>query len=347
MAAIIIVIIILVVAVAGVSYIYFGKSSTTTSAKINLVVATLPIADSMPLLVAQQNGYFTQQGLNVTLDILGTPALVNTAVEQGSAQIGLNSPTFLMSAHEQGFNLQFIAPVDAASYPSNFVLGQYIPNVGVHAIAVLSSSGIKNWTDLEGKTIGVPAVGSAQQTNLLFMLKHFGVNSSTISWSVVPYPSGVAALVEKRVDAIATLQPFITELLMANQSGATAGQIRIIGDDYAYGSVEMITGMMASPTWANANPTIVNKFNAALKEGVQAAQSNVTLDRQMAVSQLHLNSTVASQLYFPTYWSSTMPYSAIQDQINIGLEFGTLKNASDNATQIVDTTYFALGSPSS
>ena len=98
MAAIIIVIIILVVAVAGVSYIYFGKSSTTTSAKINLVVATLPIADSMPLLVAQQNGYFTQQGLNVTMDILGTPALVNTAVEQGSAQIGLNSPTFLMSA---------------------------------------------------------------------------------------------------------------------------------------------------------------------------------------------------------------------------------------------------------
>ena len=343
--AIILVVIIIAVAVAGVSYVYLGQS-TTTSTKTNLVVATLPIADSIPVFIAQQNGYFAQQGLNVTLKVLGTPALVNTAVEQGSVQIGLNSPTFLMSAHEQGFSLQFITPVDAASYPNGFVFGQYIPNVSPHAVAVLASSGIKNWTDLEGKTIGVPAVGSAQQTNVLYMLKHFGVNSSSVSWSVVPYPSGVAALVEKRVDAIATLQPFITELLIANESGATAGQIRIIGDDYAFGSVEMITGMMANPTWANANPTIVNKFNAALKQASQLAQSNVTLDRQIAVSQLKLNSTVAAQLYFPTYWSTTMPYSAIQDQINIGLEFGTLKTATDNATQIVDTTYFSLGAPS-
>lgn len=341
---VIIAVIIIAVAVAGTfSYLtYFSPKSTPT----NLVVATLPIADSVPIFIAAQEGYFTQQGLNVTLDVLGTPALVNTAVEQGSVQIGLNSPTFLMSAHEQGFNLQFITPVDAASYPSNFVFGQYIPNVGVHAIAVLASSGITSWTGLEGKTIGVPAIGSAQQTNLEYMLKHFGVNVSSISWSVIPYPSGIAALIEKRVDAIATLQPFITEMLMANQSGTTAGQIRIIGDDYAYGSTELITGMMASPQWANANSGVVNKFITAVNQAIQTALSNQTLDKQIAVSKLSLNSTVASQLYFPVYWGKTVPYSAIQDQINIGLEFGTLKNSADNATQICDTTYFPLG-PSS
>ncbi len=342
-----IIIIVVVVIAAIAASVSYQMLATKSSQSVNLVIATLPIADSVPLFVAYQEGYFAAQGLNVTLDVVASPPLVNSAVEKGSAQLGLNSVAFCATANEAGFPLKFVTPVDMAAYPNGTAQGVYLPNVSPHAIAVLASSGIKNLTDLEGKSIGVNALASSSQTNVEYLLAHYGVNLSSISWTVLPYPSSVAALEQKRVDAIQIIQPFITEMLMANQSGPTAGQFRIIGDDDNYGIPDsgLITGYLGLSSWISAHGDIVNKFIAAYTKGTETTKNNQTLAKQILVNKLGLNSTVASQLYLPVYWDTTVPYISIQKQIDILLQFGALKNKSDNATLLVDPTYFKLGPP--
>ncbi|MDG6997121.1 MAG: ABC transporter substrate-binding protein, partial [Nitrososphaerota archaeon] len=136
-------IIVVLLAVATYSAINFGKSasptSTTTSLQTaNLTVGILPTADTVPFLVAIQNGYFAQQGINITLKFMSGGPTVAPAVAQGSIQIGAANPIAIMAADEQGFDFKYIAPSDVTSYPNGTQTTTYVPGVSTHILGVLS-----------------------------------------------------------------------------------------------------------------------------------------------------------------------------------------------------------------
>ncbi|MDG6997995.1 MAG: ABC transporter substrate-binding protein [Nitrososphaerota archaeon] len=334
-----VVIIIVIVAVAGIAAYYFlapGSKSET-----NLTVGILPTADAVPFFVALHNGYFAQEGLNITVKYMAGGAVIAPAVQQGTIQLGEGTPITLMASREQGFDFKFVAPMSATVYPTGSQPTTYVPGVSTHLLGVLASSNITSYKDLVGKTVAVNTLGTFTQAAIIQALKDNGVDPSTVKIVAVSPPNWISSLEQKRVDAVDFFEPFATLLVTANQTAPTVGAFRIIGDDANIGNV-MQAGFFSTSTWINSNPSTVKSFVKALDQGVSAAQANNTLARQMLTSYLNMSSTVANKVVLFNYPTSPMPYSLIQNEIQLGLQTGLLKNQSDNATQLVDTTYFQL-----
>ena len=366
------VIIIVIVAVVGVgAYLALQQQSTSTTtssstssqtssntsvtttggtasnySSVHLKVGILPTADAVPFLIAVHNGYFANQGLSINMTYMAGGAVIAPAVAQGSLQIGESSIVGLAASNEQGFNFKFFAPMSVTSYPNGSALTTYVPGVSTHILAVLSSSNIHTWKDLVGKTVAVNTLGAITQVALDQALVDNGVDPSSVHIIAVPPPSWLSTLEQGRVDAVDFFEPFSTELVAANQTGATTGAFRIVGDIMHLGTINQ-ADFFSTSTWINQNPTTVRAFITALNRGIATANSNETLERQMLVSYLGMNATVAQKVNLYHYPTSPLPQSWLQIQIQLGLKWGLLKNANDTASSLVDPNYLQLTSSGS
>src|SRR3984885_12937768 len=124
-----------------------GTSATTASAhleKTNLVVGSLPVVDTAGLFLAQQNGYFKQAGLNVTIQpITATPQAIPD-MQKGTVDIvaGANYVSFFQADEVKHLNLKVLADGESCSTDTFEVLS-------------LPQYGIKSAKDLAHKRIAV------------------------------------------------------------------------------------------------------------------------------------------------------------------------------------------------
>lgn len=322
------------------------SSSTAISSNyssVHVSVGILPTADAVPFLISIKNGYFAQQGLDVNITYMAGGAVIAPAVAHGSIQIGESSIVGLAAADEQGFNFKFFAPMSVTSYPNGTAPTTYVPGVSTHILAVLSSSNIHSWKDLVGKTVAVNTLGAITQVALDQALEDNGVDPSTVHTVAVAPPNWLSTLEQGRVDAVDFFEPFATELVVANQTGATTGAFRIIGDTMHIGTINQ-ADFFSTSTWISSNPTIVRAFITALDRGIVTANTNNTLDRLVLVSALRMNATVAQKVNLYQYPTPPIPASWMQIQIQLGLKWGLLKNANDTASSLVDQNYMSLTS---
>ena len=269
-------------------------------------------------------------------------AVIAPAVAQGSVQIGESSVVGLAASNEQGFGFKFFAPMSVTSYPSASAnTTQYVKGVSTHALAVLSSSSIHSWKDLAGKTVAVNTLGAITQVALEQALKDNGVDPSTVHIVAVAPPSWLSTLEQGRVDAVDFFEPFATQMIIANQSGSTQGMFRVIGDEMNIGTMNQ-ADFFSTQTWISGHASVVSSFITALDKGINDANSNTTLARQMLVKYLNMNSTVATQVNLYQYPTPPIPTAWMQIQINLGLTWGLLKNVNDTPASLVDENYMAL-----
>ncbi len=152
---------------------------------MTLILDWFPNPNQAPLFVAQQQGFFKQQGLDVKLVSPADPADAPKLVAAGKAELGISYQSGLMFAVARGLPLVRIATL--IDSPLN-------------CVAVLKSSDIKSVKDLKGKTIGY-ASGGEDRIVLKTMLEHAGLSLSDVDLINVHY-NLAQALLSQRVDAI-------------------------------------------------------------------------------------------------------------------------------------------------
>jgi NitT/TauT family transport system substrate-binding protein len=113
-------------------------SGTTTTLTVGL--GYIPSVQFAPFYLAQQNGYYAEEGLQVTFQNKIDPDLV-TLVGQGAIDIGVADGTSVIPAVSQGIPIRYVATI-YGTYPS--------------IVFAKESSGIAAAADLRGKTIGIP-----------------------------------------------------------------------------------------------------------------------------------------------------------------------------------------------
>src|SRR5499427_6724611 len=158
-----------------------AQPSTSTSGtgtgleKTHLTVGALPIVDDAPLFLAIKNGYFKQQGLTVTTDIIPQSTLAIPDMLHGTVDvIGTgNYVSFFEGQAKGAFSIKVLAAGSVCT-KNNF------------SVLALPSSGIKGPAGLAGKTIAVNLTNNIQT-----MLTN-------------------AELKAGRVDAVSVVEPFIT-----------------------------------------------------------------------------------------------------------------------------------------
>jgi NitT/TauT family transport system substrate-binding protein len=179
--------------------------------KVSIAVGGKNLLYYLPLTIAEQMGYFKDEGLQVEISDFAGGAKALQALVGGSADV-------VSGAYEHTINMQ------AKGQPITvFVLQARAPQI-VFGVSTKTMPNYKSIADLKGKKIGVTAPGSSTNMMASFVLAKGGLKPTDVSFIGVGTSAGaLSALRSGQIDAISNLDPVITMLQQKKE-------IRIIAD---------------------------------------------------------------------------------------------------------------------
>jgi NitT/TauT family transport system substrate-binding protein len=165
---------------------------------IRLRVGAIAITDCAPFFAAQQQGFFTANGLDVVTEaetggVLGIPAVVAGAYDI----VYTNLPSALL-AIGQGIDLRFIAGGGPLNPPDTT------------GLFVRRGEGLHSGKDFEGKTIGVNDTRGLQWMYARGWVQATGGDPDKVTYRAVPFPQMSDALKGKQVDGAIPSEPFLS-----------------------------------------------------------------------------------------------------------------------------------------
>jgi len=168
--------------------------------KVSIAVGGKNLFYYLPLTIAEQLGYFKDEGLQVEISDFAGGSKALQALIGGSADV-------VSGAYEHTINMQAKGqPIKA------FVLQGRAPQI-VLGVSTKTMPHFKSVADLKGKKIGVTAPGSSTNMMADFVLDKAGLKPSDVSFIGVGASAGaLSAIRSGQIDAIANLDPVITML---------------------------------------------------------------------------------------------------------------------------------------
>jgi NitT/TauT family transport system substrate-binding protein len=215
-----------VAAILSVAVAFGAAAQAPEKKKITIAVGGKNLFYYLPLTVAERNGYFKDEGLEVEIPNFAGGAQALRALVGGSADMvsGAYEHTINMVAKKQPIK----AVVLQARYSSIVLL---LPRD--------KAAKYKGAKDLKGLKIGVTAPGSSTNMFVNNLLAKEGLKPSDVVIVGVGAGSGAVAAMEKgEIDAISNLDPVITQLEATGKFVAVAdsrtekGMKEIYGGDY-------------------------------------------------------------------------------------------------------------------
>lgn len=198
-----------------------------------------------PLYVAQENGFFAEEGLNVEFYYAAAADIVKN-VAAGNVEFGFPNADAVVAAKAQGI-------------PVKVVHTTYQEGLG--AIIFGTDSGIKTPADLKGKKVAVTSLGSANYFQLQAAMESEGLTIDDVQVEIVGTGAILTALTEGQVDAIVFSKLRTIEL---NNSGYAASEITCDQFLPSFGNV-----LVAGDKLVNEDPETVDGFCRALTKGIE------------------------------------------------------------------------------
>jgi NitT/TauT family transport system substrate-binding protein len=208
-----------------------------------LRIGTSPNDGATVILYAAHADSFRKAGIDAQLTFPATGTAVVTGVLAGALDIGQASLVSLMNAHLRGVPLTLIAP--GAVYDARKPFADLVGAV---------DAPFKGGKDLNGKTIGTPALGDFNALVTSMWVDRNGGDSKTLKFVEIPNSAQIAAIVEHRIDGAVVQQPDLAD-------GLETKRIKVIGHAYsAIADSFMISGWLASAEWAAKHPDLLRAF---------------------------------------------------------------------------------------
>jgi len=191
--------------------------------KLTVAVGGKNLLYYLPLTIAETQGYYKQEGLEVTIADFAGGSRALEAMIGGSADI-------VSGAFEHTINMQVKGQRLRA-----FALQGRAPQI-VLGINPKTMPNFKSLAELKGKKLGVTAPGSS--TNILanFVLAKVGLKPGDVAIIGIGAGSGaVGAMRSGQIDAISNLDPVITQL-------SRSGDLRIVSDTRIVAEADRVFG---------------------------------------------------------------------------------------------------------
>lgn len=247
-------------------------------------IGYIPIADCAQLYVAVEKGYFQEQNLDVELVKLGGGAKILEALAGGSVEIGFSNVVSLILSHEAGLGFKAITGGPRANLEHRET-----------GLLVMKGSGIDSLKQLEGKKVAVNTKKNIVELLLLAFLRKNNVNTSSIDFVEVPFPQMLPVLETGTVNAVATIEPFLTFGL---QSEATTN----LGHYFTEALSELeISTYNASTDWISSNPAITERFRSAMRNATDFCDTNPEELRTIVSEYTSLTPQQVAQITLPYY----------------------------------------------
>jgi NitT/TauT family transport system substrate-binding protein len=168
----------------------------TTTVRINQAFQSLLY---LPLYVAQEKGYFAEQGVTVEISTGGGGTQSWAAVVGGSADFSIQDPVFVPKSHENGGSGLVVAAIQNA--PSVFVIGRDGGNATLDDVSVF-----------EGKKVVVSPEPDTSWAFMKYLIEEQGLRDVTLV--NVALGSELAAVASGQADLALSFEPTVSQAVV-------------------------------------------------------------------------------------------------------------------------------------
>ena len=201
----------------------WARAQALEKPRLTLAVGGKNLLYYLPLTIAETQGYFKAEGLEVTIADFAGGSRALQALVGGSADV-------VSGAFEHTINMQVKGQRLRA-----FVLQGRAPQI-VLGINPKTMPNFRSVVDLKGKKLGVTAPGSSTHVLANFVLGKAGIKPGEVSIIGVGAGSGaVAAMRAGQIDAMSNLDPVITLL-------TRSGDLKIVADTRIVAEADKVFG---------------------------------------------------------------------------------------------------------
>jgi NitT/TauT family transport system substrate-binding protein len=254
----------------------------------DITFGVLPTADYVAVYLAQQEGYFEEEGLKVT----------PRAVQGGSAQVpglvggdldisGVNWVGFL-AAVNRGIPLRVVAEADRGT-------------PGYTEIVAKKGSSVKEPADLLGKKVAVPATPGSCDLPLRAAMEQGDLDSAKVQFVELPIPEMPPALQRGGIDAACLPEPILG-------ASKARGQVQTVADVFSGPFSDFpIVGYSVTNEFAEKNPNTIGALRRALDKASKLAAEDEEAVRKILPTYTQLTPEQAGQITLPAYPASSDP----------------------------------------
>lgn len=302
--------------------------------KLTLGVGGKPLLYYLPLTIAERNGYFKEEGLDVSINDFGGGAKSLQALIGGSVDV-------VTGAYEHTIRMQ----AKGQDIVSTIELGRY-PGI-VLVVRKDKADQYKSVKDLKGAKIGVTAPGSSTNFFVNFLLAKNGLKPDDVSFvGVGGGASAVAQMKRGEIDAMSNLDPVITKLQSDGDVVVLADTRTEAGNDAIFGGTNPAAVLYMKTDFVKENPVttqkLTNAFYKALKWLEKASPEDVAKvvpeEYLLGDRALYIAAVKASK---PTYsLTGVIPESGMKNALNMLVEFDPeLKSAKIDLPRTFDGSF--------
>lgn len=286
--------------------------------KLTVILDWYPNPDHAPLIIAQQQGYFKEHGLDVELIGPTDPNDPPKLVSAGKADIGIT------------YEPEFMQQVDAGL--PLIRIGTLIDKP-LNSLIALQGNGIKSLADLKGKRIGSSS-GGLSSVMLKVMLSQSGLTEKDVDITNVRY-NLTQALLSRKVDAVTGIMRNVEiPMIEANDKKV----VTFFPEDHG---VPNYSELVFIANTKNLHDNRYPRFLQAVKKAVRYLDEHPQLSWEAYAKQYPESNNKVNQ----EMWFATMPYFS-EDPASFNREewheFAEFMHKNDMIKKVQDATRYGV-----
>ena len=295
------------------------------------------IADA-PLFIAQDRGFFKDQGLDVAFVPFGAPAMTIGPLGAGQLDAGTGPPTAdLYNAIANGNPMRIVA--DAGTDTTGY---GYTPLLVRKAL--IDSGRVKGIKDLKGLTLADGGQGTTSVSTLNEALKSDGLTLNDVTTVTMDFPAMVAALKAGTIDGGILAEPDASEAIGMGVA------VRFMTSDKFYPN-QQNSVLIYSGSFMKSSPDAAKKFMVAYVKALRFYNDSLFeshfagTDAGMVIDILRKHTAIKDPRSFTVITPSgvnpdgDVSIESLNKDLDLMRKLGLVTAPKFNARQAVDGSY--------
>ncbi len=296
-----------------VGYMFFINR---TEPKELITVGVLPTEDAAPIIIANSEGLFAQEGLNVNVTLFTSAKDRDIALQSGKIQIAESDPITSIIQFSQGLHIKIISKLwgGYANQSVFYILSP--PNSTARTLDDVKTIGISQTTIIEYVTYKLIQLAGKDPNSYTFInIPNIAIRYST--------------LMNGKIDAATLPDPLAS---LAILKGA-----HILASTNMYNKSFTMSVLIANSDWLNNHKEVMVKFLRAVNRAIQLISSNPDKYNSLIATFIKVPDEL-KPYYKIGYWTKLEVYP--KDNFQDVLNWLLLKNyivRTVNYNDVVDT----------